>query len=177
MKKWVNTFVRLILLAITMSVASCGELIPEPPKPVPPSDAQLETIFREKRASFDKLVAMSNEDSKVVCIAYTFTWLEDNVAWPRSEDQLGFSQEKWSEYKALFDELSLKGGLDRGKSTIFLSAYAAGMVTGGNEKGYLYSKDKQENVLDSLDDFRPTPGKPFACKKLAENWYLYRLFD
>src|SRR5436190_3345893 len=67
-----------------------------------PSDASLVRNFQKHEESFNKLVRMSNEDSQVIRIAYDFTRLETNWAWPRPESKIGFSKERWNDYRRLF---------------------------------------------------------------------------
>ncbi len=69
-----------------------------------PSDQSLTKIFFAHEADFGKLVNMSNEDSHVVRIASDFTWLDNNAGWPRPDSELGFSKQRWDEYRSLFSK-------------------------------------------------------------------------
>jgi hypothetical protein len=55
-----------------------------------PSDAELEEVFREHEAEFNQLISMSQTDSKVMRIASTFTWLDENASWPVLHRHLAF---------------------------------------------------------------------------------------
>src|ERR1043166_9895004 len=72
-----------------------------------PSDQYLERVFAANQPEFEKLISMANEDSHVVRIASDFTWLDTSAAWPRPESGLGFSNQRWDEYRRLFSTLGL----------------------------------------------------------------------
>src|SRR6266478_6635535 len=76
-----------------------------------PTDSVLEARFQQHEVEFALLVDMSHVDLKVVRISPEFTWLDHNAAWPRSESELGFSKERWNEYRKLFKTLELDGGI------------------------------------------------------------------
>lgn len=139
-----------------------------------PSDAALEAMFSEHEADFEKLIAMSNADAKVVRIAPDFTWLDDNARWPRPETEIGFSQERWNEYRELFKVLSLTKGLARHPDgqTIELIASTQGLLTGGSGKGYVYSTKELTPLRDALDNLGPT-GKHVYKQLKPPNWYLF----
>lgn len=137
-----------------------------------PSDSDLKLTFDKNREMFDKLVQMSNEDSNVSRISYDFTWLVDDVSFPRSEDKLGFTKERWSEYKILFNKINLMSGIKRGGREVYFMAYTAGLATRGIEKGYVFSKEDLKCTSKSLDDI-DNQGDRFACKEIGKDWYLY----
>jgi len=140
------------------------------------SDAEMEGVFRQHEEDFGRLVGMSRMDAKVIRIAPTFTWLDDNARWPRPESELGFSRERWDEYRRLFDELGLKEGLakDVEGDAVYLIAYSQGLGTGGSGKGYVYSPKELSPLYDSLDNIPPaSSGGKHVYKKLKESWYLF----
>lgn len=157
-----------------------------------PTDAELEIIFDEKRNVFEKLIQMSNENPKVIWITHDYT---DVLGASRSGEMgkgraIGFSEERWEEYKQLFKDIGLNTGLarlgqDGGIYTegIYLIADSKGML-GGTEKGYVYTTKKidKELMVDSIDgvskdidEKRIIIKKDYAIfyKKLEENWYIY----
>ena len=145
-----------------------------------PTDQVLEKRFFAREQDFDKLIAMSNEDSNVIRIAPDFTRLKNNWAWPRPESELGFSKVRWGEYKALFERLNLDAGLERveidNSVEIFLIASAVGMVNRGSAKGYAYSEKELAPTFNSLDEnpieSEKRPKHGVVYKKLKTNWYL-----
>jgi hypothetical protein len=145
-----------------------------------PSDDELIHNFQKYEADFNKLVSMSNEDSTVVRIAPDFTRLENNWRWPRPESELGFSKQRWDEYRALFDKLGLDSGISRESDShgtvIFLTASSKGMTFRGSSKGYAYSEQELSPVFDSLNQNPVEPQKRskhgVAYKKIKEHWYL-----
>lgn len=163
------------LFVLLLSFATCRE------DPHHPSDATLEENFRKHRAGFNKLVDMSNADSKLVRIASDFTWLENNAAWPRPESEIGFSEQRWNEYRQLFNELGLKHGLARREDipgVLFFDVSATGMVTGGDAKGYAYSTEELSPLVNSLDhiDIEVKSLQPLY-KRIEGDWYLYYEWD
>jgi len=139
-----------------------------------PSDPELERVFRDHQTDFNQLITMSNMDSKVVRIAPTFTWLEDNARWPRPETELGFSVQRWDEYREMFKRLGLKQGIARDEDgrTIEFIASSTGLLTGGSGKGYVYSTKELSPIYESLDDLEPT-GKYVYKKLQPPHWYLF----
>jgi len=141
-------------------------------KEIPP-DSELEVIFRNDRAVFEELVRMSDEDPNVIRIAYDFTWVA-GLGLNTDSGQLGFSEERWEEYKTRFRKLQLETGVDRGKDgSVWFVAFSRGLAVSGLSKGYFFSKVKKDCTNDSLDVPEPFKDKPLICKKLDENWYLY----
>ncbi len=145
-----------------------------------PADADLEKRFHENRKDFDELIEMSKSDSKVVRISLDFTWLDNSVAWPRPKSELGFSEERWNQYRSVFKKLGLNEGIARplDTDTTYLIGSTEGLVTGGSSKGYAYSAKELPTVSGSLDDYeRSSPKTRPAYKRIEENWYLYYDFE
>jgi len=123
---------------------------------------------------------MAKEDPHVVRIASDFTWLDSDYHWPRPDSQIGFSKERWDEYRSMFSKLGLNGGLAWSRDgSIFLTASAKGLTIAGSEKGYVYSVKPLSPTFDSLDNMheeikngKVTPGLP-VYRKIKEGWYLY----
>jgi hypothetical protein len=146
------------------------------------SDDHMILNFQKNAGLFDKLLKMSNENSNVVRIAYDFTRLETNWAWPRPDEQLGFSQSRWREYRKLFDKLHLECGLFRENSAktaaVSFSASATGITFHGTSKGYVHSEQALSPLVGSLDReaVEPTISRAkhgSVFRKIADNWYLY----
>ncbi len=145
-----------------------------------PSDEELIRNFQKHEADFNKLVGMSNEDSKVIRIAPEFTRLKDNWAWPRPDSELGFSRQRWEEYKTLFHVLGLKSGLSREPSLegaiIFMTSSSKGMTFRGSSKGYAYSDREITPLLNSLDEDQSKLAKQrkhgVVYKRISDRWYL-----
>jgi hypothetical protein len=142
-----------------------------------PTDSVLIRNFQKNEDAFQKLVQMSNNDSNVIRIAYDFTRLETTWAWPRPESQLGFSKERWTDYRKLFKKLGLEAGLERANTSngvvIFLVASAKGLSVSGSSKGYIYSGQPLSPLVESLDVVPPTETQHRARYKMITNhWYL-----
>jgi hypothetical protein len=146
------------------------------------SDDALIRNFHTNQAKLEKLAAMAQEDKKVVRIAPDYTALDDNLNWPRPILELGFSPERWEEYKQLFRETGLAAGLLRRDSHILFLASSIGMGNGhGASKGYLFTTGAitQLPVMQSLDVSigdagMAGPGGSTFVRPIAKNWYLFR---
>jgi len=115
-------------------------------------------------------------DNKVIRISSDFTWLDNNGAWPRRESELGFSPERWDQYRTLFRKVGLEDGITREESgeVIYFIFSSKGLVTHGTEKGYAFSSKELYPTVDSLDDFKRFPkGQRVIFKKLKEHWYMF----
>ncbi len=162
-------FTLFLLLLLLITGVACNPFNLDTPHP---SDDNLIRNFQRNDADFNRLVSMSNEDSKVIRIANDFTRLENNWAWPRPDSELGFSKQRWDEYRALFSKLGLESGLSREIDSkgpvIYLTAFSKGMVNRGSSKGYAYSEHDLSPVFDSLDK------KPVELSKRQEHDVVYR---
>lgn len=145
-----------------------------------PSDSKLVKHFLDHEKIFNQLIEMSNQDPKVVRIADNFTRLKNNWNWPRSDNELGFSKERWEEYKLLFKKVGLEAGLTRQITKtddviIFFTISANGLSVSGSEKGYVYSLAELGPLYNSLDHLsqKDIPQGTPAYKRLKEHWYLY----
>jgi hypothetical protein len=141
--------------------------------------------FDSTREALDKLRAMTQLDNRVVRIANDYTWLDTDTKWPR--DDIGFTIDRWNEYRKLFDKLSLQEGIVRNHDfpgAVFLIASSTGLCTGGSSNGYVYSQSPlaptTESPKESLDkEARNNPSKHFAYvfRPLKENWYAFYEVD
>ena len=145
-----------------------------------PPDAVLIRRFETHQRDFARLVAMSNEDARVIRIADDFTRLDSNWAWPRPDSLLGFSRARWDEYRTLFRRLGLESGLSRetepgGSSVVFLTVSSRGIVNHGTSKGYAYSTAALRPLYPSLDRLPDDVRRRrhgVAYRALRDGWYL-----
>jgi hypothetical protein len=145
-----------------------------------PSDEALRARFLAHRVDFERLVAMANEDSHLTRIAPDFTWLDDDVSWPRSN--VGISDARWNDYRQLFKTVGASNGILRGTGpdrVIFPIAWV-GLVPTGCAKGLVYSQAPLSPVLKSLDkkapdEFLDAPDRShmLVYKPVENHWYIY----
>jgi hypothetical protein len=155
----------LAALAVCLLFAGCGLT----------SDSRLETVFRKNQPDFDRLVAMSQQDTGFRVIASSFTHAY-------SPDGAALSQDRWNEYRRLFSKLGISGGLahsDSLKAAVFFLADGRGLfVTNGLYKGYAYCETPPFPMVNSVDamprNLYDKNGHAIAFKALGGNWYLYR---
>ncbi len=145
-----------------------------------PTDESLRARFVANRVDFEKLVVMSNEDRHLTRIAIDFTWLDDDVAWPRKN--VGISEQRWSNYRQIFQRVGASEGLIRYRNpTLILFPIAsAGLVPSGVEKGLAYSQATLTPILKSLDEdppvkYRNGPDRShlLAYRPIDDHWYIY----
>src|SRR6185503_15305645 len=67
------------------------------------SDAKLRQRFDQQKEGFSTLVKMANEDRRVSGIGFDSTTLDNDDSWPRKD--IGFSVQRWEQYRSLFREL------------------------------------------------------------------------
>ena len=136
-----------------------------------PTDASLHDRFFRKEVSFNKLVQMAHEDSRMTRIAPDFTW-------PGGK-QVSFSTQRWDEYRALFRDLGVDLGMNRldRNDGVMLIVSATGIVGRGTAKGYVHSTKRLDPIVDSLDMGMPRPcvghKDCIAFKPLKGSWYLF----
>jgi hypothetical protein len=145
-----------------------------------PSDAALRARFDAHRIDFERLVAMASEDKHLTRIAPDFTWLDDDVSWPRKD--VGISEARWNEYRQLFQRVGAKVGISRSEDSpaIFISIFTQGIVPSGSEKGLVYSRTPLTPVLKSLDEripdeLRDGPDRSHVLvyRPIEDHWYIY----
>lgn len=161
---------------LALLFASCGGVS---------SDASLESNFKSHQKELEKLLQMSNEDNKVIRIAFDFTRLENNWGWPRPQSQLGFSQERWDAYKALFRTAGVQDGIDRSGDKVFFTTWSMGLGNGhGASGGYAYLPKLDGNLVemkmlddpeaaDLYEEKMKTEGKTLV-HKISGHWYIFR---
>jgi hypothetical protein len=133
-----------------------------------PSDAKLIRAFARHRATFDRLVAMSDSDARRDQLVATFGYA-DSLSLPPGRSQA---------YGAAFDTLHLTQGLQRKSGdTVILrfEAWGEGFAGMGRTKGYLFSRTPPRPVYSSLDNLKAlTPGPHRdVYRAIAPHWYLY----
>lgn len=145
-----------------------------------PSDETLRTLFLAHRVDFGRLVVMANEDSHLTRIAPDFTWLDNDVAWPRKN--VGISEQRWNDYRQLFQKVGTSEGiLNYTNPTLILIPIASiGLVPSGVEKGLAYSQASLSPVLKSLDERPPEQywngrdrSHVLVYKQIESHWYVY----
>jgi hypothetical protein len=138
------------------------------------SDSALIKKFSEHEADFNLLMKMAGDDAKASIIRMGFVGLGNEVdwpptiylyedkVWPRLESELGFSQQRWDEYRRLFKKLNLHG-IDRKPEMPDVVFFTASMdfsplddyESAVTEKGYVYRpKGIQHSLTGSLDGLK-----------------------
>ena len=156
-------------------------------------DSVLIKNFYDDESDFNMLAKMANEDLSLRTITASYVWLEknddwahsivlhENVEWPRSESEVGFTHQRWSEYREMFRKLRLESGIRRKHgmpgTIYFTSSIDVSTIddseTAKTEKGYVYYPKRIDNSLagslDGIDIDRPR----ILYKKLNDSWYMW----
>jgi hypothetical protein len=153
------------------------------------SDLVLTERFLDQKPNFNRLANMAVEDQHIRILGSSVVglvaadsglpiYLNENEPWPRPESELGFTRQRWNEYRRLLKELELGSWMRRRDEAIFFAASvdfgptdSAGQVV--TEKGYVYSpRPIRHSLIGSLDNVKMDSPAVFF-KKLDDNWYLY----
>ena len=148
-------------------------------------DKELQPNFAKNSVAFEKLLKMAETDSNVIRIGSDFTWLAGSSKWPR--DDIGFTQERWDEYRRFFGDLSLAEGIVLTADfpgAVFFVAHSNGLCTGGSSSGYVHAASAltplSDSPLKALDaDARNNPSRHYAYvfRPLKPNWYIFYEID
>lgn len=148
------------------------------------SDAEMLAWLHQNEREFIRLVKMALEETAIEQVAPDFCRDIAGHAhsYPASPD--GFSRERWESYRDLFKALRLEGGIfTQGPhsqwipNSVMMTAEASGLAMSGSSKGYIWSQNVLEPLLERLDPlFLPTGGDSWdymAYRRIKPEWYLY----
>ena len=125
-----------------------------------PSDKVLLSNFEQNRAKYETLVTMLEQDSSAQVIA---------PSWVRPGNVL--SESRWNEYKVLFSDLELEGGLrSLNDGTIKFIASAGGLPSANSGKGFMYRPKNPQAIYGNLNKF---PDTKMSYLKIDDDWYLF----
>ena len=129
------------LLSVSLALSSCA----------PATDRSLQERFFSHQEDFQKLLDMYQQDAHLVTIAPDYTLLDTDGSWPRKN--IGISPERWQQYRQLFSELGLSGGVGRTDDypgAIYFLVSARGFVapSPSSYKGYFYSPNPPTPLLE-----------------------------
>ncbi len=125
-----------------------------------PSDKNLLLKFEQSRAKYETLVTMFEQDGLPQVIA---------PDWTRPSNVIPTA--RWQEYRVLFSELELEGGLRSLEGgTIKFIASAGGLPSANSGKGYMFKPKNPQATYDNLNKF---PDTRMSYRKIDEDWYLF----
>ena len=171
--------IRLKIVGVGVALVAAAVALAAPHSPST-SDEALQARFLAHRADFEKLAAMANEDKHLSRIAPDFTWLDDDVSWPRKD--VGISEQRWNDYRQLFQKVGTTDGIIRNEDSpgIFIPIFSQGLVPSGCEKGLVYSQTPLTPILNSLDKRiphklgdGPDRSHVLAYKHIEGPWYIF----
>jgi hypothetical protein len=181
---------KIIWLLVALSALSVGVVFADLSSSHA-SDSVLSKNFFDHEDRFNQLVKMATEDSTALDVGISYVCLKNDHDWPPyiylhedkpwPEEELKFSKRRWNEYRSLFRDLSLNGGIGQKEDVpgvVFFKASSDSSEidsaeTAVTEKGYVYSSTEINGSLTgSLDGIQINRPAIFY-KKLSRNWYLY----
>src|SRR5271166_2703890 len=101
--------IRMKIISATLALSALSVIFLSATRNQLPSDEALRARFLAHRVDFERLVVMTNEDSHLTRIAPDFTWLDDDVAWPRKN--IGISEQRWNDYRQIFRRVGASEGM------------------------------------------------------------------
>lgn len=130
------------------------------------SDDDMIKIFNMKKDSLITLINMLEEDK---VIEYIFV----NWSKPRNLEEKGISKSRIKAYRSIFKKVGLKGIYRRDYGDELVLS-AEGMLENSTFKGFFYSQEELQNVVESLDDYEVKKDKKYskAFRKIGNGWYL-----
>jgi hypothetical protein len=134
------------------------------------SETALRRQFADNKAVIAKILDMQQHDPKVVRIAPTFTRLESDWRWPRKN--IGFSPERWSRYRALFQEAGITDGIQKDGDEIFYFVSSQGLSVNGATRGFVYTESPPRHLVERFDACSRREAVCYLA--LDKNWYLYQ---
>ena len=157
-----------------MLVPSCGVS----------SDSSIEKMFDGHQPEFEELRAMVSKESSITSFARNYILRSGGYFLFKDRDpteqELGMTKERWSQYVRLMNVLGiagvLKGGAGEGVS---FKVDVESMFNGGRTKGITYSSVPLKPLVSNLDGYKPSPdvlddhGGFVVYKQLKPHWYLY----
>lgn len=172
--------IRTKIIIATLGLSVLSVIVLSAARKQPSSDEALRARFITHRGDFERLVAMTNDDSHLTRIAPNFTWLDDDAAWPRKN--VGISEQRWDDYRQMFQKVGASTGIVRyNKPTLVMfPIVSVGLVPSGVEKGLAYSPVSLGPVLKSLDERPPDKfysgpdrSQVLVYKPIEDHWYVY----
>lgn len=160
----VFNFLFICLLLSSLSSCFFGDVLERQH----PSDEVLISNFNAYEAEFGKLLRMFQEDKQLERVS--------DFTRPENPESINISQERIAQYRQMFKKLGLTAGIEgyQEKEMIWFHASTQGLSVTGSSKGYVYTTNKPEKVVDNLDNYKSEDGKSFrAFRQIEDNWYLY----
>lgn len=132
------------------------------------ADYVLISDLKKDIKKYEKLITMFRVDAPATVIHPT--WVSpDNI----------ISESRWDEYKKLFSDLGLDGGMRSwGGDSIWFISTAQGLVTGGSSKGYMYKPQNPVPLFTNLDQIpEGLESNVKGYRKINDEWYIVYDWD
>jgi hypothetical protein len=151
---------KLVPLILLLLLVACGLK----------SEDALRQQFAQNKSAISQILEMQSQDPKVVRIAPTFTWLDTDMSWPRKN--LGFSEERWEQYRVLFRKAKIADGIVFRNGAVWYYVSSIGLAIGGASRGFVHSENPLTPVVASLDQCVQKDGSCYVS--LEGHWYLFQ---
>jgi hypothetical protein len=156
----------LLLIAVSGCTAVVQMSLWRSATPTPTSET-LVRGFADVRPALDSLRVMSDADPRVIGVGIDHTRIDSNWAWPRPDSLLGFSRERWAQYRSILHGIDAACGLERTEDAlVFVVMGCEGMLDSFHESGYAYlpAGPPPDTVAHVAREYIP----------LGDRWYAFR---
>jgi hypothetical protein len=172
---WVSYLLSLILAAIlvvcgllAMGKIGCGLLSVSPGSLFcrHPSDQELIDNYYQHREQFNLLAQMLQNETYLLVI------FPDGEGRCQTEGQkliLASEHDRCQEYVRLFDLLGLEWAYT-GQEPLWMPVSFSGLSVSGSTKGYLYSTERPDELVDDTDAHRRLG---IVFRHIEGNWYIF----
>jgi hypothetical protein len=135
------------------------------------SDEELISNFKAHEAQFNQLLEMVMADKGLHRV-------DDDWTDPKDPQTIGIPNERIAAYRKIFRALDIPRGFTANQDVgivKFISS-AQGLAVSGSSKAYVWLKKPPTNLVDSIDNYKSTPGASYPVyRHIQGNWYL--VFD
>ena len=143
-----------------------------------PSDDEMLGEFAARRANFQTLLDMVQDETRVTRVADDFIWIDGAQGVSGDERHRYLPSVRLAKYRELFAKLELESGvIRRADGTIAFLRSSSGMVTSGSGKEFIWSPKPLPGAMTSSDkrSLEVVCMPRTNCSSLREilpNWYI-----
>lgn len=151
---------------------------------LPPSDAELERQFAERRREFEKLIQKASKTPSVARISNVEVEDSDGRKYVQGDRQSPISPESWTEYREIFERTGIKEGLymspQTGQVQFLGHTFLRQLGPIGTVYGYAYcpsaSKALGYGFLPCSIEKDEYDQGDYRHKRIAPEWFIVEFF-
>lgn len=138
-----------------------------------PTDRHVIAGFERHRAEYEQIVALAEQDRHLETI--NRTWYRTLAGDYYESPQAGLlSEQRWSQYRRLFDVLQLDEGISIADGSIYFLRSCVGLSVSGSTKGIAYFTQPPATACEG-SSYRPgdVAFEDTCYRHLSGKWYLF----